>query len=253
MIDAFGVTHPGRVRTVNEDALLVDEAQRLFLVADGMGGHHAGDVASRIAVETVQTFMARSQHQSECTWPYGIDSTLSLDANRLLTALKLANRKVFKAADERDDYTGMGTTIVAALAGDASICFGGVGDSRIYAHSAGTLDQMTEDDSWLASVSAADPTLTEQAKAKHPMRHVLTKALGATPAIDVDVAERAVRAGERFLLCSDGLYEAIEQSRIGAVLSGAPSSREAAKQLVQAALDGPASDNVTALVVRYSE
>ena len=253
MVDAYGVTHPGRVRTVNEDALLMDEALRLFLVADGMGGHHAGDVASRIAVETVRAFMARSQDQSECTWPYGIDSTLSLDANRLRTALKLANRKVFKAADESDDYTGMGTTIVAVLAGDDRVCFGGVGDSRVYAHGAGTLAQMTEDDSWLASIAAADPTVTEEEKASHPMRHVLTKALGATPTIDVDVTERAVRAGERFLLCSDGLHGAIEQAAIGAVLASAASAREAAERLVQAALAGPASDNVTALVVRYCQ
>ena len=253
MIDAYGVTHAGRVRAVNEDALLVDEGLRLFLVADGMGGHHAGDVASRIAVETVQAFMARSQHQAEWTWPYGIDGRLSLDANRLLTALKLANRKVFKAADASDDYTGMGTTIVAALAGDDSICVGGVGDSRVYAYGAGALDQMTEDDSWLASIAAADPTVTEQEKATHPMRHVLTKALGATATIDVDVTERAVRPGERFLLCSDGLHGAIAPSTIAAVLASAPSAREAAEGLVRAALDGPAADNVTALVVRYSE
>ena len=189
------------MRTVNEDALLVDEALRLFVVADGMGGHHAGDVASRITVETVQAFLIRSQDQAECTWPYGIDSRVSLDANRLLTALKVANRKVFRAAD------------VAALAGDDSLCFGSVGDSRVYAHRAGTLARLTEDDSWLASIAAADATLTEEQKATHPMRHVLTKALGATPTIDVDVAERAVRAGEQFLLCSDGLHGAIEHDQ----------------------------------------
>jgi protein phosphatase len=241
MIDAHGVTHPGRVRTINEDALLADEALRLFVVADGMGGHNAGDVASRIAVETVRAFLVRSQDQAECTWPYGIDSRVSLDANRLLTALKVANRKVFRAAD------------AAVLAGDDSLCFGSVGDSRVYAHSAGTLARLTEDDSWLASIAAADATLTEEQKATHPMRHVLTKALGATPTVDVDVTERAVRAGEQFLLCSDGLHGAIEHSAIGAVLSSAASAREAAERLVQAALDGPASDNVTALVVRYCE
>jgi protein phosphatase len=171
MIDAHGVTHPGRVRTINEDALLADEALRLFVVADGMGGHNAGDVASRIAVETVRAFLVRSQDQAECTWPYGIDSRVSLDANRLLTALKVANRKVFRAAD------------AAVLAGDDSLCFGSVGDSRLYAHGAGTLAQLTEDDSWLASIAAADATLTEEQKATHPMRHVLTKALGATPTI----------------------------------------------------------------------
>ena len=250
MIDAFGVTHPGRVRTINEDAFLVDQDLRLFVVADGMGGHHAGDVASRIAVETVLSFMVRS-HQPECTWPYGIVSTLSLNANRLLTALKVANRRVFRAADASDDYTGMGTTIVAALAGGDRICLGSVGDSRAYVHSARDLVQVTEDDSWLALIAAADPTVSEAVKASHPMRHVLTKALGATPTIDVDVTERAVRAGEQLLLCSDGLHGAMDDSSINAVLSSAASARDAAQRLVQTVLDGPASDNVTALVVRY--
>ena len=224
MIDAYGVTHPGRVRTINEDALLVDEALRLFVVAGGMGGHHAGDVASRIAVETVQAFLVRSQDQAECTWPYGIDSRVSLDANRLLTALKVANRKVFKAADASDDYTGMGTTIVAALAADDSLCFGSVGDSRLYAHGAGTLAQLTEDDSWLASIAAADPTVTEEQKATHPMRLIATSHAhrtsgGGRPTPEVgSVFRRALEARTRGAAATAWQYgRATRQAKLGSV------------------------------------
>ena len=252
MLDAYGTTHPGRVRAINEDAFLIDHGLQLFVVADGMGGHRAGDVASRIAVEAVQAALRRSQNHLECTWPYGIDGSLSVDANRLLTALKVANRKVFKAADASDDYTGMGTTIVAALAGDTSICCAGVGDSRVYARCGDALAQLTQDDSWLATVLAADPTMTEEDKASHPMRNVLTKVLGATATLDVDVSERVLRSGDRFLLCTDGLYRAMDDSVIETVLSEAPSASDAAKRLLQIALDGPANDNVTVLAIECS-
>jgi protein phosphatase len=252
MIDACGVTHPGRVRSVNEDAFLVDHELQMFVVADGMGGHNAGDRASRIAVETVRAFVARSRDQAECTWPYGIDGNLSLDANRLRTALMVANRKVFKAADDRDDYAGMGTTIVAALVGENDVCYGGVGDSRMYTCSGGAFSQVTQDDSWVATILAADPTMTKEEMASHPMRHMLTKVLGVTATIDLDVSERRLQDGDRFLLCSDGLHNAIDDAALEAILSTASNANEAADRLLQTALDGPAVDNVTALVLRYS-
>ena len=252
MIEAYGLTHPGRIRTVNEDAFLIDPELQAFVVADGMGGHKAGDVASRIAVEAVRSFLSRSQNQAECTWPYGIDGRLSLDGNRLLTALRIANWKVFKAADARDDYTGMGTTIVAALVSDQQVCYAGVGDSRVYVHSTGTLAQATTDDSWVATILATDPTLTAQEVASHPMRHMLTKVVGATATMDVDVAERRLRDGDRFLLCSDGLHGTVDDTAIGEILSSAATVNEAVDRLLEAALDGPASDNVTALVIGYS-
>lgn len=253
MIDACGVTHSGRVRAVNEDAFLVDQDLQAFVVADGMGGHNAGEGASRIAVETVRTFLDRSRHQAECTWPYGIDDGLSLGANRLLTALKIANHQVFKAADLTDAYTGMGTTIVALLVEEGRVCCGGIGDSRAYLYRDGSLVQVTEDDSWIATILAADPTLTAEEMVLHPMRNMLTKVIGATAAIDVDVSERCLCDGDRFLLCSDGLHRALEDAEIGVILSSDCSAGDAANRLVHKALDGPAADNVTALVVRYSE
>src|SRR5437868_1752383 len=114
-VTAHGVTHPGRVRTENEDALLCDGDLGLFLVADGMGGHNAGEVASRLAVEAIKGFLTMSRDGDGFTWPFGLNPALSFNGNRLMTSIRLANRRVFKVGESRDDYTGLGTTVVAAL------------------------------------------------------------------------------------------------------------------------------------------
>ena len=193
MLTSHGVTHPGRVRKTNEDSLFADPALGLFVVADGMGGHNAGEVASRLAVEAIKGFLARSPDGDDFTWPYGIDPELSFPGNRLMTAIKLANRRVFKAGESRDEYTGLGTTVVAALIDDDQLTFSGVGDSRIYVCAGGTLEQITQDDSWVATVLAREPGMDDDAAlATHPMRHVLTNVLGAREQIEMEVSERTL-------------------------------------------------------------
>ena len=251
MIAAHGVTHPGRVRKSNEDAFVIDQALGLYLVADGMGGHNAGDVASKIAVETVNAFVARSDDGRECTWPFGIHPEISYDANRLLTAVRLANRRVFKAADSHDEYTGMGSTVVAALIQDNRLVYSGVGDSRLYAWRDGTLSQLTEDDSWVKIVLAREPDVDAEALASHPMRHVLTNVLGATEETEVTVKEQLLSDGETLLLCSDGVHGTLDDTALDSVLSGSTDVVALAQRIVDATLERDASDNVTALVVRY--
>ena len=173
-LTAFGVTHPGRVRPNNEDALLWDVDAGLFIVADGMGGHQAGEVASRMAVESVRGFLEASRGDHDLTWPFGFDPALSVNANRLVTAVRLANRKVFQAGEDKPDFAGMGTTIVAAMLENDTLTFCGVGDSRIYVLSPAGLQQVTHDDSWVATVLARDPEFDRTQLAQHPMRHVLT-------------------------------------------------------------------------------
>ena len=253
MITAHGVSHTGRVRSTNEDTLLIDDDLGLYVVADGMGGHNAGDVASKLAVATLRAFMVRSRDGNECTWPFGVDGSVSLDANRLLTAVKLANRRVFKAADSNDDYTGMGTTVVATLVQGERLMHCGVGDSRVYASVDGALSQLTVDDSWAATMLATDPDMDEATLATHPMRHVLTNVLGATEETEVDVTERRLRDGDQVLLCSDGLHGALTTETIAAVLEAEPDVSLAAERLVREVLDGEAIDNVSALVLRYTE
>ena len=132
MLEAFGQTDVGRRRKLNEDNFLVAKEPGLFAVCDGMGGHNAGEVASKMAIETLQAFIEKSHREKEITWPYGLDVNLSFDGNRLKTAIKLANKKVFRAADNREDYTGMGTTAVAALVSENVLTVGSAGDSRCY-------------------------------------------------------------------------------------------------------------------------
>jgi len=253
MLTAHGVTHPGRVRKTNEDALSWDPDLGLFIVADGMGGHNAGEVASTLAVEAIRSFLGRSRDTDDVTWPYGINPGLSFLGNRLMTAIKLANRRVFKIGESKDEYTGLGTTVVAAVIEEGQIALSGVGDSRIYSYSGGRMEQLTEDDSWVATVLAREPGMDEAALAAHPMRHVLTNVLGARDQIDMDVSERAVVPGETLLFCSDGLHGAIDDQEIARVLGSGGTVAALAEELVRLALERSGSDNITALVVRVDE
>jgi protein phosphatase len=245
------VSDAGRVRTTNEDRFISDPALGLFAVADGMGGHKAGEVAAQLAVEAITGFISRSDKDYDVTWPYGIDDTLSFDGNRLRTAIFLANRKVFRAAESSDDYGGMGTTIVGALVNGPHVSIGSVGDSRAYLFAGATLEQVTKDDSWAATILAQDPSMKGEDIAHHPMRNVLTNVLGGRPTVDVHVTERVLHGGEMLLLCSDGVHGVLDADALRGVLERATSEQETAQRIVDMALDNGSRDNVTALVVRY--
>jgi len=248
MLQAHGVTHPGHVRKVNEDCVAFDLDLGLFIVADGMGGHNAGEVASALATESVMSFVRRTQEGDDVTWPYGIDRALSFHANRLMTAIRLANRRVFRTAENRDELSGMGTTIVAGLVDGDMLVFAGVGDSRIYSLADGALMQLTTDDSWIATLRGTPAEVPPGVK--HPMRHVLTSVVGAREQLDLQVLERRLRADEILLFCSDGLHGELSDEQIAEVLATSPDPEAAATRLVAAVLEGRAPDNVTALVVR---
>ena len=247
-LSAYGATHPGR-RASNEDSLLVEPSLGLFVVADGMGGHKAGEVASRIAVDAIREFIEESG-SPDITWPYGLDRELSMDANRLRTAVRVANERVLEASEKRSDYTGMGTTVVAVLAAADRLVFVGVGDSRVYLWKRGQVEQLTQDDSWVATVLAREPGMTESALAQHPMRHVLTSVVGARADTEPHVEERPFAEGDVLLLCSDGLHGALMPGDIASVLGSDRSIAEIPQVLVEDALARGASDNVTAVVIR---
>src|SRR5436305_7570630 len=149
---AYGLSETGPVRRINEDCFVSAEDLRLFVVADGMGGHAAGEVAARVAVESIENFIRRSHETSDFSWPFGIDPALSFDANRLKTAVSLANRRVNRLAENHDDYLAMATTVVCALVGNGHLLAAHVGDSRLYLCNGDGLHQLTEDDSWAATV-----------------------------------------------------------------------------------------------------
>jgi PPM family protein phosphatase len=243
---SVGLSDVGRVRKVNEDTFLCLDDLGFFVVADGMGGHKAGEVASRLAVDTMAGFISRSVDSAECSWPYGIDPTLSFEGNRLLTAIHLANRRVFRAAEEQDDYTGMGTTIVSALITPSSLVVGHVGDSRLYARTSEGLSALTTDDSWAMTILGRDAG-TEPAS--HPMKNVLTNVVGAREQTTIHVVEHPLEGLELLLLCTDGLHGVVDDETIARIVCEDEDLERAAQALIQAAFDANSRDNVTAVLV----
>lgn len=254
MVTFHGATHPGLVRRINEDGFCHDAAMGLFVVADGLGGHNSGEIASRMALESVQTFIRHTCDDDEFTWPFGVDVKSSFDANRLRTALRLANRRVFQASEERVEYAGMGTTMVAALLTDKTLTYASIGDSRIYSISAaGAITQLTTDDSWLATLAAQQPDLDPARLAEHPLRHVITRAVGTLAEADPTIAERALVDGETLLFCTDGLHDLVSTEDLCRLVVAAPSLEAAARALIDAALAAGGRDNVTALLLRVGD
>jgi serine/threonine protein phosphatase PrpC len=252
MLEAYGRTDVGRRRKLNEDSFLVAPEYNLYAVCDGMGGHNAGEVASKMAIETLESFVEKSHREKEITWPYGLDVELSFEGNRIQTALKLANKKVFKAADNREEYTGMGTTVVAALAVGKMLTVGSAGDSRCYLLRDGALKQLTTDDSWV-SAAWAEGILNAEEIERHPLRNVITRAVGAKETLEVNIVEQELQDGDLALLCSDGLHSMITNEQILKVLTPLPESLEdASAGLVAAANEAGGKDNVTVVLLRYT-
>ncbi|MGH7264474.1 MAG: protein phosphatase 2C domain-containing protein [Candidatus Rokuibacteriota bacterium] len=250
MVVAHGETDIGRRRKVNEDTIFA--ARGLYLVCDGMGGHQAGEVASRLSVEAIANFIERSEADRELTWPFGFDPRGSFGVNRLRTAVKLANRTVFEHASSTEAYTGMGTTVAAVLigAGEPRLTCASVGDSRVYRLRAGALAQLTRDDSW-ANLLAGEG-VREGAGAGGGLKNVLTKALGAREEVELDVVDHPLTDGDTVLLCSDGLTNMVPDPRIAEIVTGhAADVAAACRALVTEANDRGGRDNVSVILVQY--
>jgi PPM family protein phosphatase len=252
MIEAFGRSDVGRRRKLNEDSLVVAEDLGLFAVCDGMGGHNAGEVASRMAIEEITRFI-RESHATEfekVAWTFGVDAALSRDGNRIRTAIKLANEKVFLGANTNEECAGMGTTVVAALVKDDLLTVGWAGDSRCYLVRDGQLTQLTRDDSWV-SAAASEGILSAEEIEHHPLRNIITKAIGARDAIEVDIVEEQLRSDDLVLLCTDGLHSMISGSEISASLSRADDDvTQVVGRLIDAANEAGGKDNVSVVLLR---
>jgi PPM family protein phosphatase len=226
---------------VNQDALFVDVDLGLLVVADGMGGHKAGEVASTMAVDAVVEFIRATHNGREITWPFPFNPQRSRAFNRLDAALRLANRTVFDAGERTRAHAGMGTTIVAVLVEQGHLVLGHVGDSRAYVLRGAELRQMTDDHTLLNALgrrASLDPT----------MRHVLTSGIGMGADLAPALAEDALVAGERWLLCTDGVHGYLDAAGLRAAL-GASSAQEAANEAVRRALAAGTADNATAVVL----
>jgi protein phosphatase len=245
VFSAFGVTDKGRSRPSNEDCFAIHEPLGLVVVADGMGGHNAGEVAARMAVEVLSEYFSASHVE----WPFGFDAQISADANRMRTAILLANLQILERAITTDDYAGMGTTVVAAqLSGRRLVC-GHVGDSRLYVWSGGSLRALTADDSWIASELARDPAANPALLQQHPMRHALTNVVGTRPRTDVHVVETEISAGDRILMTTDGVHEAVDDARLEQLISREEAPEAIANAIVKTALARGSRDNLTAVVI----
>ena len=233
-------------RESNQDTFHVDAELGLFMVADGMGGHNAGEVASRMAVEAVVSFIRETHESGDMTWPFAFDPKRSMLANRLAVALRIANSRVHQAGIRDPNLEGMGTTIVAALVEGERIVIAHVGDSRAYRLRAGQLLQMTEDDTWLSVLLAAGAT---SGATSHPMRHVLTNGIGMRADLKLSLTEEPLVAGDRWLISSDGVHSFLT-GRALAQLVNLPCAETAARRCVESAIAAGSSDNATAVVVQ---
>lgn len=225
----FKATHVGKVRRNNEDSLIVIEPDT-FVVADGMGGAQAGEVASRMLVEVVKVILTNMP----APWNEKI----------LSQAILVANSKIFETAQQNDELSGMGTTAtILSLDGDKAY-FAHVGDSRLYLLRDNELRQITEDHSYVETLVRNGEITPEEARV-HPMKNVLTQAVGAVVELYVDAANFSVNKGDMFLLCTDGLTNMVDDETIAKILQ---SASDPAEELIEAALAAGGKDNVTVIV-----
>lgn len=269
MVKAFGITDCGKVRATNEDQFLIaelskamrvwqtslpepklqvaEERAHLFLVADGMGGHQAGERASTIVVAAIEQFTLNT-----FKWFFEADQT---GAQRVLaqfqSAVHQADAQILAAATDRPDLSGMGTTVTMAFQLGAQLCIVHAGDSRAYLYRDGELHQLTDDHTLVADLVRSGALRQDQV-AGHNLRHVITNVVGGDE-LGVTVEARAfeVQAGDRLLLCSDGLTEMVTNQAIAATLDAEPLPEGAATRLLTQANDGGGRDNITVVIARF--
>lgn len=251
-LSVAGSTDVGLKRTHNEDAFLLLPEEQLYCVADGMGGHASGEVAARLAVEEMAEFFRLTGRDEEATWPWPEDPARRHDENRVLTAVKLANLRIFERAQSDERLRGMGTTLVCAhfeRAGGAAIV-GHVGDSRAYLWRGGGLRQLTEDHSLLNDYLKAR-RLTPEEIESFPHKNVIVRALGMKESVEVDLLRVPVEEGDVVLLCCDGLSGMVPDERIAELIRLHQGDLKAAAQaLVDAANEAGGVDNITCVLAQ---
>jgi PPM family protein phosphatase len=247
-ITSCGMTDVGVKRTNNEDNYLINEEMQLFVVCDGMGGHVGGEFASAIAVNTVEEVISAMEFQPEGDPG---DNKVDVIREKLRYAVRLAGKRIYEKALEEPEYKGMGTTCLALLVASGNAYLAHVGDSRGYLVREGRIEQLTEDHSLVNEKIKAGLITPEQAKT-HKLKNLITRSLGYMEDVEVDLQVKAIRRGDRYVLCSDGLSNLLDTGEIGeAVLEFGP--QESARRLIQMACDRGGDDNITTIVARVDE
>jgi PPM family protein phosphatase len=252
-IKAFGMSDIGSARSSNEDSFGTSDALCLYTVADGMGGHAAGEVASKMAVETILEYMSSTEGEPDITLPFSIPGNLPLVAKRLVAAGKMANQKIFQLGQKEPKYSGMGTTVVSLLVNGNTAFISHAGDSRAYLIRGDTIQQITHDHS-LVKDYVRQGILREEDTQTHPLKHVITRALGTNAQVEMEVNSLPLTDGDLILLCSDGLSNPLsDRDLIGAVRNSQPNLEDKTKHLIELALEKGADDNITVVLVNYSK
>jgi serine/threonine protein phosphatase PrpC len=249
-LEAAGCTHPGRQRPDNEDAFGVFPRERLFIVADGMGGRAGGAVAARIAIDELEGFHRERGSSPRAPWPFPMDQGASLGTNILRVGLKVANQKIRAAASTSLENNRMGATVAALLVGETQIVVAHLGDVRVYRMRDGALKRLTRDHSVVEEMRAARPDMVDADLAAFAHRNVVTRALGTREEVDPTVAAHRIEAGDLYLLASDGLWGSVPDDAIATILGSGPHADELAQLLVDAANAAGGPDNITAVVIR---
>jgi serine/threonine protein phosphatase PrpC len=238
-------TDIGRVRDLNEDSIglvVTKSGAVIAIVADGMGGHQAGDVASREAVTMIEQVL--------CAQPLDISTDEKSDL--LLHAVGKANEKIYGLATRNSQYQGMGTTVIAAIIDEREVVLAHVGDSRAYVLHKGGLYQLTEDHSYV-NLLQKNNLITPEEAANHPQRNMIVRAVGTSEEVEVDLINTPWSPGDLLLICSDGLTTMVSEREIGLVLSSTTMTLdEKADQLLQMALDAGGTDNISLILVRHT-
>jgi serine/threonine protein phosphatase PrpC len=249
MIESFGASDQGCVRGNNEDSYLIAPALGLYIVADGMGGAQAGEHASRLAVETVREVLEKAPPAKPTRDAPA--NAVPPQARTLLSAFEEANRRVMSAAAKDPAMEGMGTTMVAALEAGNDLLIASVGDSRAYVFDQSDLRPVTEDQTWVNEVGRKIG-LDEETLKVHPMRHVLTMAIGVSPELRIHSYLLKPVAGSQVLLCSDGLHGVIQEDEIAGILSSKESPEDKCRTLIASAREHGGPDNITAILLQVS-
>ena len=251
-IEVAGQTDVGRKRSHNEDNFAIMAEYGLYVVADGMGGHASGEIASKMAVDTLQEFFASTADDPERTWPYKMDRSRGYEENRLITGIKLCNLRIYEQAQRNAKQRGMGTTLVALFAVEDGVYIAHVGESLVYRIRERRIEQLTEDHSLLNDYKKMK-RLTDEEIANFPHKNVIVRALGMKDTVKVDTRFEAPRAGDVMLLCSDGLCGPVTDEKMLEIVMGSRDLPNATQRLIETANENGGPDNITCALARWVE
>lgn len=251
IVESAGISDVGRKRSGNEDALFIDDERKLYVVADGMGGHQAGEVASALVVETMRDYMKRFSEENSVEEMAGVDETLSKEANRLLSSIHLANLGVNRVSHSKESYRGMGATVSAVYFTDQTLIAANVGDSPIYLVHNGNIERISVLHTVMAEQEALDPDSAKNLGRE--FRHMLTRAMGVEDTVEPDMCEIPLFKGDVVVICSDGLSDKVAPEEILDIIVEKERPDKTCRSLVDLANERGGEDNVTVIVLKVKK